>query len=219
MNESKRDRRILALALAAVLALRLLAWVGGDASPAYAGQTIPTRTPTGKPVTPPPEAPTRTPRPPEPTDEPPAPTSTPVPTSPQPTAAGPTGTPVPESSPSPASSSPAPASATVTPTEAPSTSPTASRSPAAASATAEPTVAPSPSAGHTATPPPPSATPEPLPTTPSVADGTEGDALGVTQGGTRDLAAVLLSPCLWISLGLLLMAAGAAILLTRRAAR
>ncbi|NLF11941.1 MAG: hypothetical protein GX597_09140 [Anaerolineaceae bacterium] len=213
MNESKRDRRILALALAAVLALRLLAWVGGDASPAYAGQTIPTRTPTGQPVTPPPEAPTRTPRPPEPTDEPPAPTS------PQPTAAGPTGTPVPESSPSPASSSPAPASAAVTPTEAPSASPTASRSPAAASATDEPTVAPSPSAGHTATPPPPSATPEPLPTTPSVADETEGDALEVTQGETRDLAAVLLSPCLWIGLGLLLMAAGAAILLTRRAAR
>ena len=216
MNESKRDRRILALALAAVLALRLLAWVGGDASPAYAGQTIPTRTPTGQPVIPPPEAPTRTPRPPEPTDEPPAPTS------PQPTAAGPTTTPLPEISPSPASSSPAPASVTVPPTEAPGASPTASRAPAAASATAgpdEPTGAPSPSAGQTATLPPPSVTPEPLPTTASVGNEPEGAALGVTQGETRDLTAVLLSPCLWIGLGLLLMAAGAAILLTRRAAR
>lgn len=215
MNESKRDRRILALALAAVLALRLLAWVGGDASPAYAGRTIPTRTPTGQPVTPPPEEPTRTPRPPEPTDEPPVPTSTAAPTSPQPTAAGPTATPLPQISPSPASSSPAPASATVPPTEAPSASPMAS----ATAGPDTPTGAPSPSAGLTATPPPPSATPESLPTTPSAVDETEGEALGVSQEETRDVAAVLMSPCLWIGLGLLLMAAGAAILLTKRAAR
>ena len=179
MNESKRDRRILALALAAVLALRLLAWVGGDASPAYAGQTIPTRTPTGQPVTPPPEEPTRTPRPPEPTDEPPAPTSTAEPTSPQPTA-----------------------------------SPTAS----ATAGPDTPTGAPSPSAGLTVTPPP-SATSEAPPATPSAIDEPEGEALGVSQEETPDLAAALLSPCLWIGLGLLLMVAGAAILLTKRAAR
>jgi len=42
--------------------------------------------------------------------------------------------------------------------------------------------------------------------------------MGGSQGETEGLAAVLLSPCLWIGLGLLLMVAGAAILLSRRRA-
>ncbi|HSJ53757.1 MAG TPA: hypothetical protein VLC52_08395, partial [Anaerolineae bacterium] len=83
----------------------------------------------------------------------------------------------------------------------------------------EPTAAPLPTATRTSQPPAPGATPEPLPTPLLVGDEPEGAAAGSSQGAAGGLTAVLLSPCLWIGLGLLLMAAGAAILLTRRRAR
>lgn len=221
MNDSTRDRCILALALVAVLALRLLAWTGGEAGLAHAGQTIPTRTPTAQPVTPSAVAPSRTPAPGEPTEEP-APTGESTPTTaaptatlPQPTGVVPSDTPLPGTSPTPATPTAAPG--TLSPTADASASPTAS--PAAVQGATVGPGEPSealPAAGQTPGVLAPSPTPEPLPAPPVITDGPEGATVGSSGSEQDGLAAVLLSPCLWIGLGLLLMAVGAAILIARR---
>jgi hypothetical protein len=216
LTDSARDRRILFLALVAVLALRLLAWTGGETGLVHAGQTIPTRTPTGQPVTPATPVPSRTPVPAEPTAPAPA-TASPAPTTPVPSATLPGASPAPPTptlapgggpatvAPGPTGASPLPPTPSVAAEESDTAGP--------GEATAPP---PAPTGTHR--PPGPSPTAAPLPTTLPVGEQAEGGAAGGSQAQAGALSAVLLSPCLWVGLGLLLLAAGAALLLGRRRA-
>jgi hypothetical protein len=202
VNRKDGDWRALPLALLGVLVIRLLAWGPDIDTTVHAGrlnQTIPTPTPQGQPVTTPSE-PGRTPRPTEPQ---PAPTITL------------TATPAPSTPPD--QKPPETASATVI---APATTPTAI--PPTLTETPE-----LPANTATQTPELPTSTPtttaaEPRPRSSSTAMPSplagEGPTPEVLPPAASPLSGLWSPPCLSLLIGLVLIGAGAAVLVWHRRA-
>jgi hypothetical protein len=209
MEKQVPDRRIVIVAVLATLLIWMLSLgSGAAASPASANQTIPTFTPTGQ------AQPTGLPTTPEPTRPQSGPQETePPPPEPGTASATPsatlrseenrpvdTATPVPGASGS-ASSPTAPAAATSLPGESATSSTSAAGEPTSTVASAG-----SSTAGGEAAP------------LPGNSRGGEAVVAGGPSGSVT--AGVLLTaPCMWLSLGLVLMAAGSAVLIGQRRRR
>lgn len=224
MTEKKPSMRVWLFSVLAVLFIRLLAHgpavasrsAGADTGHAgFLNQTIPTMTPTGPAVTPPTAEPTK----PSPTRELTKPPPTQEPTRPPPEPSGtafPTATHAPSKTPTPTTettvdepSSPTPVPPASTETTLPERTPVRTESPGEPTSHRPPLLTPmataSPSVVRSSTPARPSQTPNLQ--APLEATGAPVPAASTAIG----------SPCLWISLGLVLILAGIVMLVRQRA--
>lgn len=211
MKKQVVDRRTVVVAALVTLLIWILSLgSGAAASPYGANQTIPTYTPTGQapatglPTTPQPTRPEATPQPIEP---PPAGPGTPSATLPPPATLQP-GENTPASTPPPGATEPA------------MSSPTPEGVTALPSVPAEDTPQPGePTGAPTAPLAVPmiveGATPGELPPLPTGSQVGEAAAAG-RPAGTATASLLLTAPCMWLSLGLVLMAAGGALLVGQR---
>lgn len=218
MKEQIVGRRTVVVAMLATLLIWILSLGSGAvASPYRANQTIPTFTPTGQ------VPPTQPPATPEPT----RPQATPAETEPPPGGPG-TPTATPSATLPPGGDTPgAPATAVPGATEPVAPSPTAAGATPAPTQPGAATAQPSePTGGATAEPLAVSPTPTMVEGEgqgdlfPPLPGGDQGGEATPAGGRPASAASVLLSaPCIWLSLGLILMAAGSAVLIGQRRRR